>query len=96
MNPIRAQQLLGLELVRRIGVRVDEHDRHALDSLASERLDRLPDAVRIKRQVDAAVGEDPLAHAEPQGAVDQRRRRPEEVIPDPVAALVQSLHPRLL
>ena len=62
-------------LVVRIGEAVQEGDRHGLDFLRGERLDRAHHAGFIERDENLALRIDPLAHRQPQPPRDQRRRQ---------------------
>ena len=83
-----AQERRRLQLVRRVRMRVQEHDRHALDAFVGERRGSLAHAVPIERHADASVGKDALTDAQPQRSCHEWLRRLEQVVPHVIAVLV--------
>jgi hypothetical protein len=69
-------------------VRVQEHDRDALDAVAGEGRRRFDHAGAIERFTDRAVGEDALADAQPERPRHERLRGPEQVVPHVLTVLV--------
>ncbi len=62
-------------LVIRIGEAVQQPDRHGLDLLGSERLDRTGDAGFVERNQHLTLRIDPLADGQAQPAGNERRRQ---------------------
>ena len=74
-------ELAQAALVRVVDVGVDQADRDALDVAAREHLELGARLVLVEREVDAAVGEQPLHDAAAQVARHQRPRRVAERAP---------------
>ena len=82
----RAQNCLGLKLMRRVGIRVHEGDGDGTHVFGIKNTRRHFDIGALERIVDAAVGEDSAADGEAQPAGHQRRRLAPEQIVHVVAA----------
>ena len=76
-----AQNLFDLQLVRGIGIGIDEGHRHARDPLLAEGFDRIPEVAGGKGRQDMSIGPDAFTHRQTQPARNERRGRfPEQIV----------------
>ena len=76
------QQPPDTALVHAVSVRVDQTDGHGLDSLLLDPLDDVVESRLLERNLDTAVGADPLADRAHVGRRHQRLRPPVVELPD--------------
>ncbi len=91
VGEMRGDQPAGLELVRRIGIGMQEHHGQRLGALALELADPREQAFAVERRLDRAGRADTLVDLEPQAARHQRRRQLDEQIVELVFILAPQL-----